>query len=241
MTINKPFPLMYRPGPPNTLAPFYEETETPEAINNLSSYNLLKNDLRQIFEFIEPDPINETAFSHRTFELLLRACTEVESLCKQIFERNGHSLNHANIIRYSDLEGAMKLSEYKVKSYGFIYPIFSPFESFNDPIKVNRSPQWYKDYNSVKHNRFTNFSKCSLKNVIYSVGGVYVLLVAMYGIGFDHNLKYSYNLARMVDTPSFFRVLDYPQWPISEQYNYNWDNLKTEPIPFQNHPIPVIQ
>lgn len=239
MSILKPYPKIFRNGPPNTLDPFFEDRKSKSGLNNFASYELLKNDLKLIFEFIEPCPENQAVFSHKIYELLLRACTEVESLCKQIFEANNKLAR--NIIRYSDLDNAMKLSSYKVKSYGFLYPEFSPFENFNSNVlRNNRSPLWYKAYNNVKHSRLDHFNDASLKNAIEAVGGVYVLLVSIYGLGFDHNLKMSYHNHHMEDTPTFFRVIDLPDWADAEKYNYNWGNLKMETENFQFHRLQEI-
>ena len=239
MALTKPYPKIYRHGPPNTLDPFFDDSQSQLGRNNIAAYELLKSDLKEIFEFIEPSATNYSAFSHRNYEILLRACTEVESLCKQIFTANGQ--NADNIIQFSDLDGAMKLSSYIVKSYGFLYPEFSPFDSFfSSTPRQDRSPSWYKAYNKVKHNRQDNFSFASLNNAIEAVGGVYVLLVAMYGMGFDHTLKMSWHHHHMVDTPTFFRVLDYPKWDATENYVYDWNILKLEADNFEFHLLPNI-
>ena len=239
MVISKPYPKIFRHGPPNTLDPFFDDSQSQLGRNNIAAYELLKSDLKEIFEFIEPSVSNFSTYSHRTYEILLRACTEVESLCKQIFTANGQSAE--NKIRFSDLDGAMKLSSYVVKSYSFLFPNFSPFVSFASTIhRQERSPSWYKAYNKVKHNRNDNFPFASLKNAIESVGGVYVLLVAMYGMGFDHTLKMSWHHHHMVDTPTFFRVLEYPNWDTNEKYDYDWNVLKLEENKFQFHLLPNI-
>ena len=238
MPLTKPYPKMYRHGPSWTIQPFLEDIKSPSGVNNLSSYELLKHDLRTIFEFIEPNPANDIAYSHRNYELLLRACTEVESLCKQIFKAN-NILNAENIKRFSDLNGPMKLSEFTVRSYGFIYPEFKPFESFSYPNRDLRSPNWYKAYNDVKHKRHDNFAKASLKNVIEAAGGVYVLLVSMYGLGFDHILRHSY-AGGIKDVPTFFRTPKLPEWPEEEKYEFKWDDLKNLGQPYHNHLIPII-
>lgn len=55
------------------------------------AYHLIESDIKKLFEYIEPCDLNKTCFSHRTFELLLRTCTEVETNCKQILWANGYS------------------------------------------------------------------------------------------------------------------------------------------------------
>ena len=47
-----------------------------DRIQLIRAFDLLVEDLRKIFSFIEPTDSNKTAYSHRNYELLLRACTE---------------------------------------------------------------------------------------------------------------------------------------------------------------------
>ena len=240
MPLSKPYPHIYRHGPDRVTRPYYEARVSNEGINCFAAYEILKKDLRLVFEYIEPKVQNQDTFSHRTFELLIRACIEVESLCKLVFTMNRVSLPRgANMIRYSDLNGVMKLSEYEILCYGINYPAFLPFESFSDPNREERSPDWYRDYNAVKHNRTENFGQASLNNVIHAVGGVYALLVAQFGLGFDHTLRPLYG-GGMLDVPSIFRVRRLPEWSEDETYDYNWDVLKSQLDPYDYHLLPEI-
>jgi len=219
MPLNKPYPHIYRHGAVNSTMPYYEAWKSDVGINCLASYEILKRDLKRLFEYIEPCQSNLSTFSHRTFELLIRACIEIEALCKLVFAKNNVILERSNIIRYSDLNSAMRLSDYEVLSYGFQHPPFLPFQAFANPVKKERSPIWYRAYNNVKHNRTDNFSDASLENVIQAVGGVYVLLVAQFGLGFDHKIQLSFT-GYLQDSPDFFRVKELPQWSDDEQYQF---------------------
>jgi hypothetical protein len=241
MVLNKPYPHIYRHGAVNSTMPYYEAWKSEIGINCLASYEILKRDLKQLFEYIEPCQSNLFTFSHRTFELLVRACIEVEALCKMVFAKNNVTLNrsNSNIIRYSDLNAAMRLSEYEILSYGFHHPPFAPFQAFANPVKSARSPAWYRAYNNVKHNRTDNFSDASIGNVIQAVGGVYVLLVAQFGFRFDHKIQLSFT-GSLQDSPDFFRVRELPQWSDAEQYQFDWESLKSSAQPYAFHPLPEI-
>ena len=241
MTLNKPYPQIFRHGPDSVVAPFYESCNTELGINYLASYEILKNDLKKIFEYIEPNEKNLDTYSHRTFELLIRSCMEVESLCKLVFAKNEVTLvRNANIIRFSDLEGPMKLSEYELKSYGFNLIKFKPFVSFSNPNRKQRNPSWYKAYNEVKHNRAEKFNRASLINVIHAIGAVYVLLIAQFGFGFDHKLIFSWHGVNQKIIPSLFSTSQLPEWLDTEKYEYNWIDLKKTGKPYQYHSIPII-
>ncbi|MGK5087012.1 hypothetical protein WDW86_05595 [Bdellovibrionota bacterium FG-2] len=222
MSLTKPYYQLYRHGPADVVRVFENLKKRPQGIHYLSSYELLKSDLREIFTYIEPSEVNLNTYSHRTFELLIRACTEVESHCKFVMQSNGYVFNkrEGNIVLYSELERIAKLSEYEVLSYGFAFPPFRPFKTFSN-IEANlRSPNWYKAYNLAKHSRLDNFCRATLGNLIEAVGAVYVLLVAQYGLGFDHYLRFS-NEGFQQDMPTFFRVKDFPQWEPDENYVFS--------------------
>jgi len=222
------------------IAPYLEQWRSAEGINCLAAYGLLKKDLRTAFDYIEPVTANVNTFSHRTYELLLRACTEVEALCTQVFDKNGVNLaGRANIIRYSDLSRPMRLHEYEIRCYGFEHPSFRPFAAFVAPDRRQRSPDWYRAYNDAKHNRSTRFACASLGNVIQAVGGVHALLVAQYGPGFDHVMRLAPN-GIPTDWPDLFRPKDLPKWPEAEQYSFDWDTLRHDKEPYQKHPLPEI-
>ena len=242
MSLNKPYPYIFRNGSSEVNKPFYEEQKSEIGINFLSSYEILKKDLRNLFEYIEPSSLNLKSYSHRTFELLLRACIEVEALCKLVFSKNKVILNNnnQNIIRYSDLNGPMRLSEYEIICYGFCHPNIKPFLSFSNQNRSKRSPPWYKAYNDVKHNRTELFKEAELENVIQAITGVYTLLIAQFGLGFDHKLQLRYENGNTMDKPDLFRVKNLPEWNEEEKYEFDWDQLKSSQEPYIFNSIPII-
>ena len=229
----KPYPHICR----NARRPFMENQGTPVGKRFIQSYEILKRDLLRLFEFIEPCSDNYSTYSQRTFELLLRACTEVESNCKQVLRANGNPTEDANIIRFSDLNGPMKLSEYRVCCPAIDFEDFSPFESFACTVRQDRSPSWYRAYNQVKHDRAISFSSASLRNVIESIGAVHVILLAQYGpIGIEIG-KWN---GRRVAPVSYFSLRASPKWSPEESYQFDWDALSSTSQPYAYHPVPQI-
>ena len=246
MPLHKPYPHIYRRGPRPVVKPYQEARKTPLGINYFATYEIFKADLKRLFEYIEPCEENYTVYSHRTFELLVRACVEVESLCKLVFSKNQVRLDqkNANMIRYSDLEGPMKLSEYEVRCYGFHHAPFKPFRSFLNPVRKERSPSWYRAYNNVKHNRVDQFNLACLENVIQAVGATYVLLVAQYGPDLRRVLE-DIATGRHMLVPDIFTVQLPLKWSADEQYDFDWNELKqkydNDSDRFDLHNIPKIK
>ncbi len=231
MPETKPYPVVYRHGPDSVNEPFVEARSSREGVNHLSAYTILKRDLWELFEFVEPCPANQGTFSHRSFELLLRACTEVESNFKTVLRANGHKVDSLTMRRYSDLDGPMKLSAYEVSCVGFNLPSFRPFASFADVNPKLRSPVWYRAYNDAKHDRVNNFPSASMENVVQALGGLYVALTAQYGFHFD------VYLGLRQSTPAvqydLFGCSRQPTWTDDERYDFDWRKLKTTPNPYK--------
>jgi len=240
--LRKPYKQIVRAGANcHVYKPFHDARWSPLGLDSLGSYELLKQDLRTVFAFVEPSEANLGTYSHRIFELYVRSCMEVENLCKVVFAENGVELaqNEKNIIRYSDLDGAMKLSEYCIKPVGVALDPFAPFEAFGKPRRDDRSPEWYRDYNCVKHSRLQNFDRAKLKNVICSVGGVFVLICAQYAGGFDYEVQLDY-MGQPNNRPDLFQVVKLPNWTDDEKYDYSPYSVLRDPEPFARHPLPII-
>jgi hypothetical protein len=239
MPLTKPYPHIYRHGPEKVITPFYELRSSSEIQHFLASYEILKRDLRRVFEFVEPNAWNNATFSHRIFELLLRACTEVEALCRLVFSKNHVTIErNANMIRFSDLEGPMRLSQYDISCVDIDHPAIKPFESFANPKRDCRSPPWYRAYNDAKHNRLENFSEASLENLIQGMSAVFTLLIAQVGPFFDDRLQIWHGGAGFRAVHDLFCQQVLPNWSVDEQYDFDWNQLKSDSQPFQHHAIP---
>src|SRR5689334_2470696 len=56
-------------------------------VHLVQAYILLERDLLELFDYVEPADSNLATYSHRLYELLLRACTEVETNATGILTR----------------------------------------------------------------------------------------------------------------------------------------------------------
>jgi hypothetical protein len=149
----------------------------PYLSSALGSFRLLVKDYAVLLEYVYPSDSNAHVYSHRSFELLLRACTEFESLAKHAALKRdlvpAHGQPHIGdlsvIYDHLDLAG----TEVGVLSW-------EPDTLFLTPLAGWRSTphtlNWYRAYNSVKHNRSTNFPEATLQNVTLAVSACFLLL-----------------------------------------------------------------
>jgi hypothetical protein len=204
------------------------------------SYLMLENDLNKLFEYIEPSDNNKRVYSHRTYELFLRAATEFETNCKGILlsnRCNKAKSDKFNIEDYHKINQPTKLSDYEVRfeAWSPNEHILKPFGEWNN----GHTLRWYQDYNNVKHYRSENFNKASLENLIKSITSVYVILFAQFGINafnpFHKVGKYESDKEYYIyDSNSMFSI-KCPEWPKSEKYDFDWDVLSKQSNPFNDY------
>lgn len=145
----------------------------------LASYSLLRADLRRYFEFVHPADLNAGCYSHRAFELLLRASIEFEATAKNIALSLGIKLPaRPDIADLAALHDALKLD-----GHGVGVAAWQPSRKLLFPLKDWKATPhglyWFRAYNDVKHNRTIKFPKANLLNVVSGVGANFLLLVAV--------------------------------------------------------------
>ncbi len=82
----------------------------------IRAFLLLQDDLKKLFQYIEPSDTNLNTYSFRIHELLLRTCVEVEANFKAILKENGYKKSDKWTRHdYKKIEESHFLSKYKVK------------------------------------------------------------------------------------------------------------------------------
>jgi hypothetical protein len=129
--------------------------------------------------------------------LMLAAASEVDVVAKLICKKLDPSAKANNIKEYRGLlkKAFPKLSEMKVllPRYGLK---LEPWVNW----KSNRTPEWWKYYNKVKHERDRYFKQANMKNTLNAVAGLFVMLLHFY--------VHEANHGDLVPVPSLFRVED---------------------------------
>jgi len=142
------------------------------------SFDVLLSDFQKLTEFVEPSIANAGTYSFRIYELILRTCTEFESICKELLiEGNyGKQPEHMNINDYKTLESSLILESIKVSLTGW-NPENDFIQPFNGWSREQPPLRWYNQYNVVKHNRNSHFTNASLDILRYSICGLFCCLV----------------------------------------------------------------
>lgn len=250
MAIDKPFFRIFRPFVDGeyTSAGCARYVSHPEYAESPRLYtkalSLIIQDLRELFEYIEPSMQNANCYSHRTAILLTRVCIEVEANFRAILEANGYGPKKNYNMRddYFKVNSSHRLSSYQVKlpEWDGDNCIRRPFSCWSTGQYNQLS--WYAAYNGSKHDRVNNFNKASLDNLIDAVCGLCVVLSAQFGSS-DFGPGASYLI---LDTPDIFDtgldgyfLIKYPDdWPVDERYDFDVDEILEDIHPFQQYAYP---
>jgi len=146
---------------------------------HLTFFETIDEDLAAYRRFLEFHDKNFKAFSINLARIYLSVGSEVDVVAKMIAQRDGGlTKKQANMDDYRKIISNQYpyLSYFRVR----IRPmqlIIQPWENWLSDM----NPQWWKDYNGVKHHREKRFFKANLDNVLYSSAGLLVLLAFWYG------------------------------------------------------------
>jgi hypothetical protein len=235
MTLNRPYKRIARPF--NTPSGSYfahvggtidesylvDHNFAPDRTTAIRGYHAIENDLRRVFEFVEPHNKNVDVFSTRLYEIFLRASTEFESNCKSILSANEYNQKRdLNMRDYKKIEAATRLSEYQIRLtiWADAPRVLSPLE----PWSSGKSLSWYQDYNTVKHNRTDEFERANLKNTVDAVAALFAILFAQFNIlAFSaHELVSSWNdwNGWLAHHNSIFQIKLPTGWTAQECYGF---------------------
>jgi len=93
--------------------------------------------------------------------------------------------NATSITDYRQLEDIYHLSDTEV---GLLFWVPGPLyiKPFLGWEGGKHSLDWYSDYNKVKHNRVSEFSKATFRNVVFAIAGLHLLFHEYIGVHFFH-------------------------------------------------------
>jgi hypothetical protein len=182
----------------------------------LSQLNVLTRQLEGICQVIHPTHSTFDTYGHTIRNLLILACTEVETHWRGILVENGINKQVFRTTDYSKLLGAMRLNEYSVSFPSFPWlDALSPFRNW-DPLMPTISLSWYDAYNAVKHNREVEFSRATLRHAFEAVAACAIMIVSQFGQSFDG--------WQSSDSGRFFNFESFAKWSPADVYTFPYEN-----------------
>lgn len=143
----------------------------------------IEKDLEKLSRYIELSKNNEDTYSIELAHILLSASSEVDVVLKQLCELLGEprcdNINqYRDVIMHNAIGNTFANEVIVLSRFGLTH---KPFENWNNGV----NPDWWKDYNKVKHVRNDNFHKANLKNVLNAVGALLITVIHYYRLEFS--------------------------------------------------------
>lgn len=252
MPVNIPFHRNFRgmKSGPNSGYSSWGYIEDQEYASNPSHYTrallLIIEDLKSIFDYVEPSDEGREAFSYRIHALLMRTCIEIEANFNAILDANIFSPDKKNanlsIREYRKVDTTHHLSSYEVilPMWNGEAPVIRPFEPWF-AFRGQAAPKegiplpWYKAYNASKHSRQKAFKRANLWALIEAVAGLLIVVTAQFKTEtFDAGPTQLISAQKDGYHPHEYSIgelfrIKYPDdWSESEIYDFDWSKLKLE-------------
>lgn len=241
MSYTKPFPRIFLQLKGKTVIDsrdFIQDlrySNSDEAKSLINAARIIVKDFKELTDYVEPTDLNQSVYSHRIYELLLRTATEFEANCKGILNANGYvKANNLNITDYYKLNAIMKLDRYEIETDLWLpSKRFAPLKDWGN----GHSLAWYQAYNATKHDRYLNFSQATMKNLFDGICSLIVILAAQFPMDIGSIGEAGY-IAIADDSQQLILgnlTIIYPILSDAENYDFDWDTLRQTTHPFDKY------
>jgi hypothetical protein len=141
---------------------------------HINFLHAIDEDLCNLSRYIDFDERNYQAFSVETSRILLSACSEIDSILRQIVKILTPDKAAGNLGEYYEpiLESFPDLGASSVNSFRFKVA-FEPWANWKPGI----APDWWSAHNHVKHRRHECFHEGNLQNALMAVGALEITLM----------------------------------------------------------------
>jgi hypothetical protein len=146
----------------------------------------LERDLETVTRYIELSENNFSTYSIELARLLFAAASEIDVVAKLLCSRLSPDDPRGNIVDYQriltrEIHGLSK-AEVFIPRHELS---FKPWLSWSK----HESPNWWKGYNNVKHERNIYFEQATLANTLNALGALLIFIFYLYALDFGFDLS----------------------------------------------------
>ncbi len=193
------------------------DTNTNKFGYSWSAYKSIEEDMMRVTEHIPLETRQYSVYSFKLTDIIIRSCSHIDSLFKDII-RNQDLSSHPNQQKVTEckriLEGRTRRT-LTITDYIEIFAEYlklalveltirrnngqiKPFKEFKNPD--DKTPTWWKAYNSLKHDFYSNINQGTLENALASLSALFVLNCKL-----PENINYLV-LNRVITSPNFIHI-----------------------------------
>lgn len=149
-------------------------------------YLSIESMLLKTNQYVTHSNKNKSVYSDEFASIILLSCSELDSLLKQLCNNYGIK-SEGKYYKMKDY--ALIMEEFFSNDFGLSTSIRTinndsiiifPFEKI-DASKPYANLKWWKDYQSIKHDRIKNVTNGNLINAIFSVAAQFIILRELIG------------------------------------------------------------
>lgn len=118
------------------------------------------------------NPENSLTFSNEYVKQYQAICSEVDVIMKSICRELGNT-SAENMTGYTEVI-LTNWNSIKMQKVRMRRSELQPFLNW-EKLPAYKSPDWWKPYNNVKHERLCYYKMANLKNVLNALAGLYIL------------------------------------------------------------------
>lgn len=186
-------------------------------------YKQLEKEFILMGEYIEIAEDNFITYSYKLSVIFQSICSEIDVVGKAMayeLDKNDAMEKASFYIWWTKIQyeylfsDSIKLKDASVMLLDTIQ--IMPWNSIKDNAnKNNNIPQWWSEYNIVKHRRISatnssnNYKKANLKNVCNSIAALYILEKSyMYTIGTEDDIQRFYDKSKLFEKEQYMSSSD---------------------------------
>lgn len=155
-----------------------------QAAAAVEGYLFIESMLKETLHYVPSVPEHQSVWSPRFTTIILEACSQMDSLWKQVGVELGHwkKDGRPTIQQYFMRFGQQLAHQWVMFFEGALTSMISPFyrwesNTFKAPDYKGRTPEWWQAYNDLKHNRLANRKKATLENATQSLAALLLSIV----------------------------------------------------------------
>lgn len=141
-------------------------------------YHRLEKEVEEVLMTITYNEEQKKVYSPRIADLILRVCSEIEFLAKEIYFREGGPETDPEKVKFdkdgleliNDKIGLNRLILFTSELNKTQNKRLMPFVGFKKTTNA-----WLNSYQSIKHYKYNNLEKASLENLVTSLAALYIL------------------------------------------------------------------
>jgi hypothetical protein len=139
-------------------------------------YFSLEDDFVETSRYVEICEDNFDTYSIQYVRMILAIGSEVDVVAKEVCRQINASNALGNIDQYRDILVVEKPAMPRLRFGTAWNPLrLQPWQSWGNTPPTN--PDWWRAYNTVKHERLSNLSLGNLRNTINALAGLYALML----------------------------------------------------------------